>query len=383
MKNVFRIMLIAAAASLFALPAYAQGAAAQTTASAQDEQAKADLYAKFLQLIKGGAAEQKQASEVGKEYMNKYPSPATDADKQIFDYIKNWVVRYDKAVRDYEFNTSLANKNYQRAFEIGRELLAEQPDNVEVAITLARVALANASDRAPNKSLYPESLRFTRTAVQLIESGKAPAKWEAPLNNRDEALGWFYFTQGLLTAENSPAEAAGYFVKAAQANGATKNQPATYFHLGNAYVKGDYAKAVNAYRAVFPEGKEITEDLKPQYEQLIGQVNAVLDRIIDAYARAIALSTKPDQAKFKAELTNQLTEYHKARFENSTAADVQTLINNVLSRPLPLPGQPVTTPAAASTTPASANAQTPATTPASANDTKPAAAPPNNTKPRQ
>lgn len=361
MKNVFRIMLIAAAASLSALPAYAQGAAAQPAAApAQDTEAKAKMYQQFLELIKGGAEQQRQASAVGKEYMAKYPTPTDDADRQIFDYIKNWVARYDKAVRDFEFNKALADSNYTSAFEIGRRMLTEQPDNVEVALTLARAALANASGRTPNESLYPESLRFTRTAIQLIESGKAPAKWEAPLSSREEALGWLHFAHGLLTVKSSPAEAAEALVKAAQANGATKTQPATYFHLGNAYVAGDYAKAVNAYRAVFPEGKEITEDLKPQYDQLIGQVNAALDRIIDAYARAVALSTKPDQQQFKTSLTAQLTKYHQARYENSTAADVQTYINGVLSRPLPLPGQPVTAPAAAATTPPASTTAAPA-----------------------
>lgn len=388
MKNVLRIMLIAAAATLSALPAYAQDAAAQPTASAQDVEAKAKLYQQFLDLIKGGPEQQRQASAVGKEYMGKYPTPVDDADKQILDYIKNWVAKYDVAVRDFEFNKTLTDKNYARAFEMGRQMLSEQPDNVALTLTLSRIGLLNASaGAAANKGLNPEALRFTRQAISSIESGKAPAKWD-PFTSREDALGWLHYTHGYLTMESSPDEAVAALIKAAQSNSTVTKEPATFFHLGNAYVNGDYKKAVNAYKAVFPDGKEVTEDLKPQYDQLIGQVNAALDRTIDAYARAIALSTKPEQAKFKADLTTQLSTYHKARFENSTAADVQTLINSVLSRPLPLPGQPVTpaaSPASASTTPATA---TPASTQPAANPgAKPATTPANNgttpTRPRQ
>lgn len=378
MKNIFRLMLIAAVATVFALPAYAR-AADEQAAAAQDDEAKAKLYEQFLGLIKGGPEQQRQASAVGKEYMTKYPAPADAADKQIFDYIKNWVSRYDQAVRDYEFKQTLANKNFARSLEMGRQMLAENPDNVDLALTLARVALANANaGPAANKSLYPESLRATRNAIQLLESGKAPSAWEAPFTNRDETLGWLYYAQGLLTVESSPAEAVTALIKSAQINGATKTAPATYFHLGNAYVAGDYKKAVDAYNAVFPQGKEITEDLKPQYEQLIGQVNAVLDRVIDAYARAAALSTKPDQKAFRDSLTAQITEFHKARYQNSTAADVQTLINGVLSKPLPMPGQTPTAPAAASTTPTASTNAAPAQTPAAGNGARPAATPAGN-----
>jgi hypothetical protein len=376
MKNVFRIMLIAAVATLFALPAYAQDAAAgQAALTPAQEEEKAKLYGQFLELIKGGPDQQRQASAVGKEYLTKYGTPEDD----IVKYIRGWVSKYDAAVRDFEFNKTLTDKNYARAFEMGRQMLSENPDNVALALTLSRVGLGNATAGAQaNKGLNPDALRFTRAAIQLVESGKAPAKWD-PFTSREDALGWLHYTHGFLTLETSPEEAMTALLKAAQSNSTVTKEPATFFHLGNAYVNGEYKKAVAAYKAAFPDGVEITEDRKAQYDQLIGQVNGSLDRIIDAYARAVALSTKPEQAKFKADLTTQLATYHKARHENSTAADVQTLIGSVLSRPLPQPGQPAApeTPAAAATTPAAATT----TQPAAANGAKPAATPANTTTP--
>jgi hypothetical protein len=403
MKNVFRIMLIAAVATMFALPAYAQGAAAQTTPSAQDAEAKAKLYQQFLDLIKGGPEQQRQASVVGKEYMSKYPTPVDDADKQILDYIKNWVAKYDVAVRDFELSQSFEKKDYARTYEIGRGILNEQPENVAVALLLARAGYANLAAGGPNiKSLTPEAVRVTRRALELIESGKAPAKWD-PFTNRDEAVGFLQYTLGLVLRESSPNEAAAAFIKAAQSNSVFKTQPSTFTLLANVYETGELKRLVDAYNAAFPAGQEIPEERKPQYDQMLAQIGQVQDRVIDAYARAAAvMGNDAKYANDKKAVMAKLTAYYKQR-NNDSEAGLNELIASVLSRPLPQPGQPAqpaVSPSAASTTPATTTpaTTTPSTTPATTTPatttpatnpgTKPATTPPANnsttpTKPRQ
>ena len=85
MKNVFRLLVIAALATVFALPAFAQTTqpSPTTAPSAQDEQAKADLYAQFLKLKSGSAADQKQAYDIGKQYLSKYGSPTEEGAEYI------------------------------------------------------------------------------------------------------------------------------------------------------------------------------------------------------------------------------------------------------------------------------------------------------------
>ena len=91
-----------------------------------------------------------------------------------------------------------------------------------------------------------------------------------------------------------------------------------------------------------------------------------LDRVIDAFARAAALSKDPAQKKG---IMDQLTVFYKIR-NNDSDAGLNDYVAKVLSRPLPLPGQPVTPATAASTSTTTSPAPTP--TPPANTDGKPA-----------
>jgi hypothetical protein len=61
----------------------------------------------------------------------------------------------------------------------------------------------------------------------------------------------------------------------------------------------------------------------------------VLDRIIDAYARAVALAgTNPQNQAAKAQWMTQLTNFYKFRNNNSDAG-LNEFIAGVLAKPLP------------------------------------------------
>lgn len=382
MKNVFRLLVIAALATVFALPAFAQTTqpSPTTAPSAQDEQAKADLYAQFLKLKSGSAADQKQAYDIGKQYLSKYGSPTEESDKKIVAYIQNWVNKYEAATRDYELNTSIDKKDYAKAFDIGRTWLNQEPDNLDVMLRLARAGYANVATKdAPNvKSLNPDTIRVTRHAIELIESGKAPAKWE-PFASRDEALGFLYYTLGFVSQETSPADSAAAFVKVAQSNSKLKSDPSTFTNLANVYETNELKRLVDEYNVAFPAGKEITDDQKPKYQQMLDQIGKVQDRIIDAYARAAALmGNDAKYATAKKAVMTKLTLYYKQR-HNDSDAGLQELVANVLSKPLMLPGQePAPTPAPSSTSGTDGNTPKPSGTPAqpaTGTGTKPAATP--------
>ena len=324
MKNVFRIMIIAAVATFFALPAYAQDAAA-ATASQDDE--KNRIYTEFVGLIGKGPAEQKRASELGREYLSKFGTPEDD----IVKYVRTWLEKYDKAVADFEFSQSIQNKNYARTFELGRGMLTAQPDNLNVVLKLAYAGYQSAA--SGNKSLNPEAIRVTRQAIQLIESGKAPDKWEAPFTSRDEALGFLHYSHGYLARESSPAEAAAAFVKVAQTNSTFKSHPSTFAYIANIYETTELKKLVDEYNAAFPAGKEVPEDQKARYEQMLAQIAQVQDRIIDAYARAVvAAGNDPKLANDKKGALARLTAYYKLR-NNDSEAGLNEYLAGVPSRP--------------------------------------------------
>lgn len=388
MKNVLRLLVLTAAVASFTLPALAQetpsGDAASICTSEAD--AKAALYKKFLDHYKGTPEQQKIAYETGKEYLSKYGTCPDEGDKKIAAFIQNRKALYEEAVEEFEFTESFNKKDYARTFELGRARLNKLPDNIGVILLLTRAGYANIATGGPNnKSLNPEAARMARRALDLIESGKAPDKWE-PFANRDEAIGFLQYTIGLVTAETSPGDASKAFIKAAQSNSTFKKEPSTFTQLANVYEVNELKKLVDEYNVAFPPGKPISDDIKPKYDQMLAQIGTVQDRIIDAYARAAAvMGADPKYAASKKAVMSKLTAYYKAR-NNDSEAGLPELINNVLSKPIPIAGQePVTaaTPTTSTGTtgtngaaPAGQPASgTPTPTPAAGTAPKPAATP--------
>nr|MBA3240742.1 hypothetical protein [Acidobacteriota bacterium] len=311
MKNVFRLLIIAAMAVTFALPALAQTAAATPAAQAEDP-AKTALYQKFVdERGKKDPASQKAAFETGKEFLSKYGT----TEDQYVTYVRGWVAKYEVALRDFEFNTAV-DKDVPKAFQLARGILANDPDNLAIHLKLVQVGLANATK---NESLSLDILNYAKRALQLVDQGKTVDQW-TPFKNRDEALGWLNYAVGANTVKTAPEEAASYLIKAAQANGPSKMEPTTYQLLGTAYLNGEFKRLAAQYKPF--EGQVETPEGVALYEK----VSQALDRSIDAYARAIALHKDPAQQKVVRDL---MTPYYKSRHGDSDAG-LQEYIAGVL-----------------------------------------------------
>ena len=386
MKNALRFLIVAAFVTAFALPAFAQDSAAPAQASpcTTEVDAKAALYKKFLDNYKGKPDQQNVAADTGNEYLTKYGNCPDESDKKIASFIQNWVGKYQQAVADFACTDAFNNKDYAKTFQACQALLKGQPDNIDIVLLLARAGYANASKQPPDKSLNADAARMSRRAIELIESGKAPAKWD-PFPNKDEALGFLYYAQGVFLQETSPADASAAFIKAAQSNSLFKRESSTYTYLAGIYETTELKKLVDAYTAAFPPGQPIPDEKKAQYDQMFAQIGKVQDRIIDALARAVAYMNadpKADAIRKKA-VMSKLTTYYKARHEEKEDG-LPELIANVTSKPLMLPGQEPA-PAAIAPTSSSAvsgtdGAMKPAgqAQPAAANGAKPAATAPSN-----
>ena len=140
--------------------------------------AKAAIYKKFLADYKGTPDQQKVAAETGKEYLSKYGSCPDPGDKQIADFIQKWVTKYDVAVRDFACTDAFNKKDYARAFQACQVILNEKPDNIDIVLLLARGGYANVTATTPSTALNAEAARMARRAIELIQSGKTPAKWD-------------------------------------------------------------------------------------------------------------------------------------------------------------------------------------------------------------
>lgn len=383
MKNVSRLIVVCAAAALFSLPAFAQDAAAPA-ANPDCEAAKTDpnLYPKWLENRQGDAAKQKTAYDAGKEFLAKCQGVTGDA---YVNAVQKWVAKYDEAVGKFAVSQRFADaakvvdaapagkKDYAPLFAAGKEYVAAEPENVNTLLVLANVGYANAiAGEAYNKSLDADAIAFTRRALALVEANKATPEQLKLLNatNRDEAVAGLNYRLGVISRATSPDDTVNYLLKVAQSSSPLKNDPTLYFYLAQAYAAGEYKRLADDYNTRFA-GKEETDESRLAQAKL----NASLNRILDAYARAVAFNTKTDAASvaFKNSTTATLTGLYKQSHNDSDAGLAQFIAESATRR-LPLPSDPVAQPAPVAA-PATTST-TPAATTTTSNTTPPATAKP-------
>lgn len=388
MKNALRLLVMAALTAAFALSAFAQTPAPAATPAAgpctTEVEQKAALYKKFLDNYKGSPEQQKIANEAGNEYLTKYGNCPDDSDKQITAFVQKWVTKYEAAT--VEFNcTKAVNENPAQALQACQDLMRKNPDNPKYPLMLVAAGIKNASKG--DKSLNGQTVQQARRALDLLEAGKTTENY-APFTNAQDAPSGLRYYIGFLSYDTAPEDAAAQLLKVAQSTSTFSKEPSTYQLLGVSYYNGELKKLAAEYKEKY-EGKDET----PESAALYNKINAVLDRIIDSYARAVALSNgKSQYAALNTQAKTALTTMYKQRHEGSEAG-LNELIANVLSKPVMLPGQEpappppattgangtgaTTTPAgAATTTPAAGTTAKPAATPTPANGAKPAATTP-------
>jgi hypothetical protein len=121
----------------------------------------------------------------------------------------------------------------------------------------------------------------------------------------------------------------------------------TYYLLATSYEAGPYKTMSDNFTARF-QGKPETDESK----LALANLNQVIDRIIDAYARAInAAGSDPKNAQNKIDWTKRMTDLYKFRHDNSDAG-LAAYVAGINSTPLPPPPTPITTLPASSPSPA-------------------------------
>ncbi len=277
-------------------------------------------------------------------------------------YLKKWSAQYEKDDRRQKFQPLLYNdKKYTEALTIGKEILAEDPNNLRTLIDmgwgsyLAAVALKN-------ESLNSDAVMYSKKAIQLIEANKAPESWQ-PFKSKEETLAYLYNVVGRQAVKTNPTEALNALIKSMQMETDLKKDPWNYYFIGVSYETGPYASLSAAYKAKYP-GKDETTESKLALEN----INQVIDRMVDAYARAVALAGT--DAKYQAQKKDWLdaaSTWYKYR-HNQSDTGLNEMIASVLSKPLP-PVLPAGTKPVGSAVPAVTPPTTKTTTTAAATTT--------------
>ncbi len=367
MKKTIRVMVICATLGLIAAPfASVIDVTAQTpaqtpapAAAAQGpctDEAKAAWYADFTKFRTTAAA---QAYDAGKKYLTACP---TD-EGQIPTYLKKWVAAYEKEAKKLKFQPMLyGEKKYPEALAIGKEMLAEDAENLRLLIDLGYGSYL-ASATLKQESYNADALSYSRKAIQMIDAGKAPESW-VPFKGKDDTLAYLHNGVGRLTLKDNPSAALGSLIKSAQFDTEIKKDPWTYFFIAAAYEAGPYAKLSAEYTEKFAK-----KDETPESKLALENINQVIDRMVDAYARAVALAGT--DAKFQAnkkDWMDGLSTWYKYR-HSGVDTGLPEMIASVLSKPLPPEPTPLTTlpaaPAAPSTGSTTSATPAPGTAPAS------------------
>lgn len=305
---------------LLALSVVALGARHVVWAQETDDPVKIEIYKRFVDNRQGNPA---VAYKAARDYLQKYNK---DKD-QYTDYLNKWVMFYERDERKRELPNLINEKKFAEAYSTGERILKDEPNYLRAQIDLGYAGYLAAS--AKNESFNATSLDYARKAISEIESGKAPADW-APFKGKDDTLAYLNYAVGYLTLKTNPDQAIDALQKAAKYDSDIRKTPSTYYFLAVAYESGPYKTLSTAYQTQYA-GKPETPESKAALEKL----NTVMDRIIDAYARAIATAgTDPKTDQSRKEWLNQMTTYYKFRHEGNDTG-LTEFIASVLQKPLP------------------------------------------------
>ncbi len=231
-------------------------------------------------------------TQAAKEYLAKYPKD-NDAYTR---YLRPWVALYDKWERKQTVPQLIYDeKKYAEGYALGKQVLAEEPDDVATLMYLGYGAYL-ASTTAKNESFNADARGYAQKAIAAIEAGKAPEEWK-PFKDKNDALAHLYYTLGFFAFRTDPSQAIDSFIKTAQFETDLKKAPSTYYFLAAAYETGPYKTMAAAYQKDFADKPE-----SPASKAALEKLNVVIDRMIDAYARAIAAAgDAPANAQNKAQ----------------------------------------------------------------------------------
>src|SRR5215216_2861131 len=360
MKKLITFLSICTTVAILALPVAARTSIAQPDNVIQDPcstEGKEALYKSFLAKR---TDKQDKAYEDAKKYLACPTDQVTEAQQKIIDYLKKFVAKYDEVMQKVNYRTKIYNEQkYAEGYALGKEILATEPENLKVLVDLG----ANGYLIVPlkNATLTAEALTYAQKALQMIESGKTLDDWQ-PLTSKEVAVAYLNYTIGTISLEKDPSTALKHLLKAAQFETPLKKSAYTYAYIAGAYETGPYAAQSADYKLKY-SGKDET----PESKLALANINQLVDRMIDAYARAVALAgTDSKFSAVKAGWNDNLTTWYKFR-NNDKTDGMDQMIAGILSKPLPPEPTPLTSLPASSTPAATPAANSGATQSGSGN----------------
>ena len=291
-------------------------------ASAELDSEKEALYARFNDFKRNPNPEQQRyAYPTAKEYLRHWGGEKDAETKEV----RKWVTEYERAMHEGELYAAYDAKDYAKVFELAGPLVKADPEYFFALAILTEAGYQNSLTR--NTSRNTETADYARQAIQLIEAGKVTKV--DPFKSMAVARGFLNYVLGTMVKDEKPGEAAAAFLKAVKSDSPFHTDPLAYYRLGSAIYKGELMQLSSEYNNKFG-GKQSS----PEQTAMLNRILHLAERSIDAYARAVALNTKPEQQDARGKILAQLTTLYKS-FHNNSDEGLNELIAGVLSKPMP------------------------------------------------
>ena len=285
-----------------------------------DDPVKIEIYKRFTD---NRISKPAVAYQAARDYLQRY----TKDKDQYVDYLQKWVMFYERDERKRDLPVLINEKKFEEAYSTGAKILADEPNYLRAQIDLGYAGYLAAS--AKNETFNSTALDYARKAIREIESGKTPTEW-APFKGKDDTLAYLNYAVGYLTLKTSPDQAIDALIKATQYDSDIRKTPSTYYFLAVAYESGPYKTLSTAYQTQYANKPET-----PESKAALEKLNVLMDRIIDAYARAIAAAgTDAKTEQSRKEWLAQASNYYKFRHGGSDAG-LTEFITGALQKPVP------------------------------------------------
>jgi tetratricopeptide (TPR) repeat protein len=293
---------IAVLAALIPFQATAPAAAQEVV---QDEGA---FYRAFHEASQAG--DTARALEAAKTYLEKYPTG------QYADFIKKW----QDTARMTVLDTSIKEKRTADMIAVGREILAADPENLNVIYALAFNIRRNELLASP--PVYQNAavaVEYAKRGIALIESGKTltgVANFE-----KDATLAWMTQILAINESRNgSDAEAIKLYEKSTSL---APNDPLVARNLLSVVSlrQGKYAELAKAYNAL-PDADRAAAEPSAEVKAAKEALNLEADALIDAAAGFVVFGRTKGLPPATVDRVNQLLEtVYKGRFPEDATLD--------------------------------------------------------------
>jgi len=295
-------------AALFSLQAPPPLAAQEVV---QDEGA---FYRAFHEASQAG--DMARAIDAAKAYLEKYPAG------QYAEFIRKWQDTAQMTLLD----TAIKEKRTDDMIKVGQEILAGDPENLNVIYALAFNIRRNELLAAP--PVYQNAaaaVEFARRGIALVESGKTLTGVQS--FDKGATLAWM--TQILAVSEGKNGSAAEAIRLYEKSTAFAPSDPLVARNLLGvvALRQGQYGELARAYNAL-PDADRAAAEPNPEVKAAREALNLEADALIEAAAGFVAYGRTKGLPPATVDRVNQLLEIvYKGRFpEDATLEGLKKIL---------------------------------------------------------